>query len=122
MSCWKGDVAGAFLQGRAYERELYCIPAPEICQGLPVESVCRLRRACYGLVEAPIEWFETVKNTFLHSIGYRQLRSDPCAWVYKDQERVVSIVSGHVDDFLFTGRDNDPIWELLNKEPDPEAV
>ena len=33
---WKGDVSGAFLQGREYqyERDLQILPVPEICQGL----------------------------------------------------------------------------------------
>ena len=117
MTCWKGDVSGAFLQGRPYERELHVIPVPELCEGLglPPESVCLLRKACYGLVEAPIEWFETV-NTFLHSIGYRQLRSDPCTWIYTQDDTVISIISGHVDDFLFTGRQNCPIWCDLQKK------
>ena len=116
LTCWKGDVSGAFLQGRAYDRELHCLPVPEICEsmGLPAGSVCRLRKACYGLVEAPIEWFETV-NTFLHSIGYRQLRSDPCTWLYEQEGQVISVISGHVDDFLFAGRKGCPIWDDLQQ-------
>ena len=72
MSCWKGDVSGAFLQGREYGRELHVEPVPELCEGLgvPPGTLCRLKRACYGLVEAPIEWFETI-NAFLCEIGYR---------------------------------------------------
>ena len=52
----KGDVTGAFLQSRPYPGELYCIPAPEICEamGLPPESITRVRKACYGLVDAPL--------------------------------------------------------------------
>ena len=114
MSCWKGDVQGAFLQGRQYERELHCIPVPELCEGLglPAGSVCRLRKACYGLVEAPIEWFEAV-NSYLCSLGYKQMRSDPCTWIYTEGDRVISIISGHVDDFLFAGHADCPVWKRL---------
>ena len=116
MTCWKGDVSGAFLQGREYQRQLQVLPVPEICQGmgLPAGSVCRLRKACYGLVEAPIEWFETV-NSFLQSLGYRQLRSDPCTWIYTEEGRAISLISGHVDDFLFSGFPGCPTWERLRK-------
>ena len=47
MAAWKrwrvrkGDVSGAFLQGREYPDTLYCIPTPEICEAmnLPENSV-----------------------------------------------------------------------------------
>ena len=117
MTCWKGDVSGAFLQGREYQRNLTCLPVPELCEGLglPPGSVCRLKKARYGLVEAPIEWFETV-NSFLSSIGYRQLRSDPCTWIYTEGTRVISLISGHVDDFLFTGREDCATWNRLKEQ------
>ena len=62
----KGDVAAAFLQGREFSRDLYLIPTKEICEamGVAAQSVVKMRKACYGLVEAPIEWFETM-NQFL---------------------------------------------------------
>ncbi|CAE6915033.1 unnamed protein product [Symbiodinium sp. CCMP2592] len=49
----KGDVSGAFLQGREYPDLLHCIPCPEILaeMGLPPGSVTQLKRACYGLVD-----------------------------------------------------------------------
>ena len=92
------------------------IAGPGNCQGmgLPAGSICRLRKACYGLVEAPIEWFETV-NSFLQSLVYRQLRSDPCTWIYTEEGRVISLISGHVDDFLFSGFPGCPTWERLRK-------
>ncbi|CAE7207379.1 RE1, partial [Symbiodinium sp. CCMP2456] len=68
MAAWKkwrirkGDVSGAFLQGREYPDTLFCIPTKEICEamGLPENSVTRIKRACYGLVDAPLEWYRTV--------------------------------------------------------------
>ena len=53
-----------------YEPELHCVPVPEICEGLGVapETVCKLKKACYGLVEAPIEWFETVNTPPFHQL------------------------------------------------------
>ena len=117
FACWKGDVSGAFLQGRPYNRDLYVTPVPELCVklGVPPESVCKVKKACYGLVEAPIEWFETV-NSFLCEIGYKQMRSDPCTWIYNEGERVVSIISGHVDDFLFVGRSDCSLWLSLKEK------
>ncbi|CAK9012567.1 Retrovirus-related Pol polyprotein from transposon RE1 (Retro element 1) (AtRE1) [Includes: Protease RE1 [Durusdinium trenchii] len=61
----KGDVAAAFLQGREFNRDLYLIPTVEICEAMNLapQSVVKMRKACYGLVEAPIEWFETMNQS-----------------------------------------------------------
>ena len=82
LSAWKrwklqkGDVTGAFLQSREYPDKLYCIPTPEICQalGIPEGSITKVRRACYGLVDAPLEWWRSV-DSFLRNIGFERLWS-----------------------------------------------
>ncbi|CAE7317363.1 RE1 [Symbiodinium sp. CCMP2456] len=110
----KGDVSGAFLQGREYPDKLYCIPCPEICEAMGIEagSVTRLRRACYGLVDAPLEWYRTVTE-FLESLGLQRLWSDPCAWVWRPQGELRGMISGHVDDFLFSGAEDDKEWQEI---------
>ena len=105
-------MTGAFLQGREFPDKLYCVPCDEICRemGIPVGSVTRLRRAAYGLVQAPLEWYLTVTE-FLESLGLERLASDPCAWVYRDRyNRTRGMVAGHVDDFLFSGDEKDKTW------------
>ncbi|CAE6969386.1 RE2 [Symbiodinium sp. CCMP2592] len=107
-----GDVTGAFLQSRQYPDELFCIPCPEICRALdlPEGSVTRVKKACYGLVDAPLEWYRSV-DQFLKSLGFQRLWSDSCCWVLRENGELRGIVSGHVDDFLFGGKDGDPLWE-----------
>ena len=113
----KGDVTGAFLQGREYPGDLYCIPTDEICQALNLApgSVTKLRRACYGLVDAPLEWFRTV-SAFLQEIGLERSWSDACSWAYRVNGRLRGMISGHVDDFLFAGGAEDREWQgILDK-------
>ncbi|CAE7853715.1 RE1 [Symbiodinium sp. KB8] len=113
----KGDVSGAFLQGRSYPDELYCVPCPEICRemGLPAETVTRLKKACYGLVDAPLEWYKTVAS-FLEELGLERLWSDACAWVWRKDGQVRGMISGHVDDFIFAGSSTDAEWHgILEK-------
>ena len=107
----KGDVSGAFLQGREYPDTLHCVPCPEILEamGLPAGSVTQLRRACYGLVDAPLEWYRSV-DTYLQSLGFTRAWSDPCLWLYRPHGKLQGAVSGHVDDFLFMGDDEDKEW------------
>ena len=113
---WKGDVAAAFLQGRECPYDLYCVPTPELCEAMqiPKESVTRLRKACYGLVQAPYEWYETVRE-YLLSIGFYQCGADPCCWVLHVEGKTRAIISGHVDDFMMTGDPNDPVWTQARK-------
>ena len=105
-------MTGAFLQGREYPDKLYCIPCDEICQamGLQAGSITRLRRACYGLVDAPLEWYRTI-HEFLESLGFSRLWSDPCAWIWRSNDTVRGMVAGHVDDFLFSGSSQDDEWK-----------
>ena len=110
----KGDVSGAFLQGREYPDKLYCIPCPEICSalGIPADTVTRLRRACYGLVDAPLEWYKTV-DEFLGSLNLERTWSDACCWVLRDQGQLVGVISGHVDDFIFAGSEKNVRWQQV---------
>ena len=79
----KGDVSGAFLQGREYPDTLFCIPCPQICEAmqLPAGSITRLRRARYGFVDAPLEWFRTVSDYF-KSLGLVRTWADAYAWTW----------------------------------------
>ena len=111
---YKGDVTGAFLQGREYPDTLYCIPCPEICTalGLAEGSVTKLRRACYGLLDAPLEWYRTVVAVF-EELGLERQWADACSWVYRVNGSVRGMISGHVDDFLFSGREDDAGWQEI---------
>ena len=111
---WKGDVTGAFLQGREYPKELYCIPCDEICEamGLETGAITRVRRGCYGLVDAPLEWYRSV-SAFLDQLGLIKSWSDPCTWLWKPGGKLRGLISGHVDDFLFAGPQKDKDWITL---------
>eukprot|EP00439_Symbiodinium_sp_Y106_P024975 s3776_g3.t1 len=110
----KGDISGAFLQGRAYPDELFCVPCDEILEAmqLPPGTITRLKRACYGLVDAPLEWYKTVAE-FMESIGLIRLWSDACAWVWKPDGQVRGMITGHVDDFMFGGAEEDTGWQEI---------
>ena len=103
MRVAKGDVSGAFLQGRSYQHDAYVIPTDEICDGLgiPSGSITKLKKACHGLVDAPLEWFLTVSE-FLISLGFQRCVCDPCCFKYVDQQGQ-----------LFCGRDSCSTWKSL---------
>lgn len=85
MAAWqdwtvkKGDVTGAFLQGREYPGTLYCIPCPEILDGMGLsrDEVVRVKRGCYGLVDAGIGRYQATSKNWAsssrgrtHAAGY----------------------------------------------------
>ena len=118
MTVAKGDVSGAFLQGREYQHDAYVVPTDEICSamGIPSGSITKLKKCCYGLVDAPLEWFLTVSD-FLMSIGFARCVGDPCCFKYVSKDnRLIGLVSGHVDDFVFCGRKDCSIWQDLCKQ------
>ena len=114
----KGDVSSAFLQGDDLQDDMWVIPTDEICAelGIMPGSKTKLQKAAYGLVEAPLWWYKSV-SSFLSSIGYTRMRTEPCIWVYFDETgKPRSIISGHVDDFLFGGSPFDNLHcELMAK-------
>ena len=118
LSAWKrwtvskGDVTGAFLQSREYPDKLYCIPCPEICQAMniPDSSITRGREACYGLVDAPLEWYRSV-DAYLQGLGFEKQWADSCCWILRKDGEIRGAISGHVDDFLFGGKRGDEFWE-----------
>ena len=113
----KGDVSGAFLQGREYPNELYCVPCPEILEAMKLspQEVVRVKRGCYGLVDAPLEWYKTVSE-FLSTLGLQKTWADPCAWVWKPHGKIQGIIAGHVDDFLFCGPADNKEWLAIEQK------
>ena len=80
--------------------------------GISEDSITRVKRGCYGLVDAPIEWYRSVSSYF-ESLGLIKTWADPCMWLWKPQGKLRGMISCHVDDFLFTGGRDDPEGENL---------
>ena len=108
----KGDISGAFLQGREVKDEIFVEPHKEITEamGIAEGSTTRLVKAAYGLVQAPLEFYLTV-DEFLMSQGFIRQKSDPCCWgLYDDDNRPIGWICSHVDDFMFGGLATDSRW------------
>ena len=110
----KGDVSGAFLQGMKVQEEMFCRPVDEICTAMGAEpgTAMAMRKVAYGLVQAPLQWYKSICSC-LKELGYVRLRGEPCCWIYLHKTEVVSAIHGHVDDFLFGGRETCPIHKSL---------
>jgi hypothetical protein len=62
----------------------------------------QLDKAAYGLKDAPLMWWIAI-NTYLVDLGYKNTSHDPCCYKLVDQQKLVLLLSLHVDDTLCTG-------------------
>ena len=89
------DISTAFLQGRQITRDVCLRPPPEI--GEP-GMVMKLNKSVYGLVDAPLQWYEAL-NEGIVAIGGVRLPYDKCAWMwYADDSSLLAMLCAHVDD------------------------
>ena len=117
--CLKGDIKSAFLQGPASQeaRNLYAVPVKELAAAMkiPAGNLVQVRKAAYGLVNAPAEFFRAI-NGALKELGFQQMRTEPCGWVFKVQDpqtkefKTAGVICSHVDDFIIAGNEQCPEW------------
>jgi hypothetical protein len=94
------DVNNAFLQGNLTE-EVYMQQPPGFVHKEFPHHVCKLRKAIYGLRQAPRAWHEALK-TYVVSYGFSTSCSDSSLFIY-NKDGVQSFLLVYVDDLLITG-------------------
>ena len=92
------DIRGAFLTA-PLERPVY-MRAPEGHQR--AGYVCRLRRACYGLVDAPRAYFTDFRK-FMRELQVMPTHSDVCLYTSKNPKYPTLRVLQYVDDLQLSG-------------------
>ena len=117
--CLKADIKAAFLQGPASQeaRNLFAVPVPELSRamGLPINQAVQVRKAAYGLVNAPAEFYKAARDCLL-SLGFSPMVTEPCGWVFKVWDSTLNkyvtqgIITSHVDDFIVCGNEQCPEW------------
>ena len=93
------DVKAAFLQGKTFVREVYIFPPDEA--GVKEGIVWKLLKCVYGLVDASLTWYNTLKALFLTLGG--EIAYDPALFVWKKDGVLMGLLSIHVDDFVYAG-------------------
>lgn len=101
------DVKNAFLNGELTE-EVYMRPP----QGYdhPPNKVCRLRRALFGLKQAPRAWFAKFSST-VHQLGFSSSRYDQALFL-RCTSKGCTLLLLYVDDMIITGDDLAGIHDL----------
>ena len=66
------------------------------------ETVLRLRRAVYGLVNAPKKWWDRLKTSLIKH-GFTSCALDPCAFILRKSGNIHGVLGVHVDDVIGGG-------------------
>ena len=98
------DVSTAFLRGEAFgpnDRPIFVNPPHEIRK----HSKCwLLKKAAYGLGEAPLRFFKKLAGVLIGKVGMRQCVYDPCVFTLYDKDgSLMLLITTHVDDLLVSG-------------------
>ena len=82
------------------------------------ETVLRLRKAVYGLVNAPKKWWDRLKTSLIEH-GFTSCALDPCAFVLRKSGKIHGVLGVHVDDVIGGGNEIfDRIMATVRKEFD----
>ena len=95
------DVASAFLQGNAIERDVFVRPPRDVCAP---DKVWKLKRCLYGLNDAPRAWYNKVTEELI-KLGAVRSKVDNAMFMWFDEGRLIGHLVSHVDDFIFAGVD-----------------
>ena len=115
-----GDIKTAFLSGDEDVRNIFIAPQDDVRQMLNVdqETVLRLRKAVYGLVNAPKKWWDRLKKSLIQH-GFTSCALDPCAFVLRKSGKIHGVLGVHVDDVIGGGHETfDRIMTAVRKELD----
>ena len=115
-----GDIKTAFLSGDEDIRNIFISPLDDVRQMLNLdhETVLRLRKAVYGLVNAPKKWWDRLKTSLIKH-GFTSCALDPCAFVLRMSGQIHGLLGVHVDDVTGGGNEIfDRIMTTVRKEFD----
>ena len=92
------DVKSAFLNGDL-EEEVYTEQPDGFILGNDPKLVCRLRKALYGIKQAPRAWYYRL-NKYLHQQGFSKGSTDSDLYIKIDNDKLLILVV-YVDDIIF---------------------
>ena len=120
ISC---DIKTAFLSGDEDVRNIFIAPPDDVMQMLNVdhETLLRLKKAVYGLVNAPKKWWDRLEKSLIQH-GFTSFALDPFAFVLRKRGKIHGVLSVHVDDVIGGGDETfDRIRTTVRKDFDNES-
>lgn len=104
------DVKTAYLNGHL-EKPIYLEQPPGYVKD--PNKVYYVKKSIYGLPNSGRCWYEEIRKV-LKEENLTQLKSDPCIFIYKDQN-IYLIIAIYVDDIMVIGNSNDYINNVISR-------
>lgn len=104
------DVKNAFLNG-FLDKPVYMEQPPGYIDPLHPDHVCRLRKALYGLRQAPLAWYQRLR-AFLLQLGFLCSHADTSLFVFHRQHVLIYLLV-YVDDIIVTSNNPASIRTLM---------
>jgi hypothetical protein len=102
------DVISAYVQGELHD-EVYMKQPEMFAEERKEEEVCKLLKPLYGLKQSGREWYK--KLDYMKNNGGRRTPSDPCVYVFgENDERVIIII--YVDDLILASKKLEKLNEV----------
>ena len=76
------------------------------------DYVCKLKKAIYGLRQAPRAWYQELKSFLLH-FGFKNSLADTSLFVFNDGHHLIYLFV-YVDDLIITGDQPQKINEFIS--------
>ncbi|KAI5336252.1 hypothetical protein L3X38_015519 [Prunus dulcis] len=105
------DVKSAFLNGMLKE-EVYVDQPDGFVATNYEDKVYKLKKALYGLEQAPRAWYEEI-NAYLISCGYVRSTSEATLYCKTKEDSGTLIVSIYVDDIVYIGSSEELIEDFI---------
>ncbi|TXG71321.1 hypothetical protein EZV62_006256 [Acer yangbiense] len=102
------DVNNAFLQGTLTD-DVFMEQPPGFIDSQQPTHVCKLKKAIYGLRQAPRAWYNELKSHLI-SVGFTNSHSDSSLFICRTGGRVLYVLV-YVDDIIVTG--SSPVHEFI---------
>jgi hypothetical protein len=103
------DVKSAFLNGELSE-EVYVVQPPGYVTAGKEQMVLKLRKALYGLRQAPRAWYAKLDET-LNKLGFVRNPLEPAVY-RRGTDTSFLLVGVYVDDLIITGTETEAIGEF----------
>ena len=86
--------------------ELVADPVPDLAAhlGLRADQVVALAKCCYGLIDAPRQWWLSLQGD-LQKAAWRKCKMEPCMMRLWSGGRLVGLLCFHVDDVMIAGNE-----------------
>ncbi|WVZ53157.1 hypothetical protein U9M48_004138 [Paspalum notatum var. saurae] len=107
------DIQNAFLHG-VLEEEVYMKQPPGFEDPQkPINFICRLKKAIYGLKQAPKAWYSRLTSK-LHDLGFKSSVADTSLLIFKEKGLTIYMLI-YVDDIIIVSSSDKATEKLIQE-------